>query len=186
MNRIEAMTQLGNDLDVSPVPDTISGLVSMLGGTRAAAGLIPGDAKVSSKQRTIQRYLRAERGETGKNVRGQSAEKRNAFTEALRQAVIDAQCAAVRAKHPHGFRAKVTGKFFYSYAQAGRSIIPVTIPRADMDNIVEFIQDGDYSEAADLFDRAFAASYAPDGSLDELRFGEDEDDPDAFDSLTIS
>jgi hypothetical protein len=186
MNRIEAMTQLGNDLDVSPVPDTISGLVSMLGGTRAAAGLIPGEAKVSSKQRTLQRYLRAERGETGKNVRGQSAEKRSAFTDALRQAVIDAQCAAVRAKHPHGFRAKVKGKFFYSYAQAGRSVVAVTIPRADMDNIVELIQDDEYAKAADLFDRAFAASYAPDGSLDDMRWGEDDADPDAFDSLTIS
>ena len=186
MNRIEAMTQLGDDLNVSPVPDSISGIVSLLGGTRAAAGLIPGDAKITSKQRTLQRYLRAERGETGKNVRGQSAEKRSAFTARLRQAVIDDQCAAVRAKHPHGFRAKVKGKFFLSYAQPGRSIVAVTIPRADMDNIVEFIQDEEYARAADLFDRAFAASYAPDGSLDEMRFGEDDADPDAFDSLTIS
>ena len=185
MNRIEAMQQLGDDLGVSPVPNTISGLVAMLGGTRGAAALIPGDAKITSKQRTLQRYMRAERGETGKNVRGQSAEKRSAFTEALRQAVVDDQCARARAKHPHGFRVKVKGKFFYSYAQPGRGFIAVTIPQVDMNNIIDFIQDDDYSKAADLFDAAYMASYAPDGSLDEARFGEDDADPDAFDSIEV-
>lgn len=185
MNRIDAMTQLGTDLGVSPVPDTISGLVGLLGGTRGAAALIPGEAKISSKQRTLQRYMKAERGETGKNVRGQSAEKRSAFTQALRQAVMDDQCAKLRAKHPHGFRVRVKGKFFYSYAQPGRSIVPVTIPRADMDNIADHIQNDDYTNAASLFDLAFMATYAPDGSLDNARFGEDDADPDAFDSLEV-
>ena len=181
MNRAEGMEQLGADLGVGPIPTSISGIVAALGGTRAASELMPGDAKTSSKQRTLQRYMKAEAGERGKNVRGQNESKRAALTRDLRAAMADKEKAAAQAKFPHGFHAKVKGNFFLSYPQRGRAVKPVWIDPAGMEAIIDEIQDGDYNGAADAFDDTYGISYDVPG----MSWGEDAQDADAFDSLTI-
>lgn len=180
MNRAEAMEQLGADLGVGPIPTSISGIVAALGGTRAASALIPGDAKTSSKQRTLQRYMNAEKG-TGKQARGTSAAAHSKLTGDLRAAMAEKEKAAAQAKFPHGFHAKVKGNFFLSYSQRGRAVKPVWIDPAGMEAIIDEIQDGDYNGAADAFDDTYGVSYDVPG----MSWGEDASDADAFDSLTI-
>lgn len=184
MNRAQAMQQLGDTLGVAPIPSSIGGLVAALGGTRAAAALMPGDAKLSSKQRTLQRYQRAEAGERGKNVRGASEAARSRLTGDLRSAVAAREKATALAKRPRGFHAKVTGNFFKSYVQRGRTVKPVYIPREDMEAIIDEIQAGDYAGAASAFDDAYGNSYDVAG----MQWGEPSDndsDYDAFNSLEI-
>lgn len=190
MNRVEAMEQLGDTLGVAPIPDSITGLVASVGGTRAAAALLgvditdkskEGKRHVASAQRTLQRYMKAEAGERGKNVRGQSAEKRSALTGDLKSAEAEQQKAQAQAKRPHGFHAKVKGNFFLSSSQRGRSVKPVWIDPAGMEAIIDHVQAGDYAGAADAFDDTYGISYDVPG----MQWGEDAGDPDAFDSLSI-
>ena len=198
MNRAEAMEQLGADLGVTAPPTTLAGLVAAAGGTRATAGLLgvdltdtskEGKTRIASTQRTLQRYLKAERGETGKNVRGQKAEDRKALTDKLRavypkSAQAQKQKADADAAHPHGFHAKVKGKFVVSESvQRGRTVKPTPISREYMDEIIDKIQAGDYEEAAVRFDAGFSFSYLNDSPV--MSWGEDTQDADAFDSLTI-
>lgn len=180
MNRAQGMEQLGDMLGVSPVPTTITGLVASLGGTRAAAALMPGDAKVSSKQRTLQRYMNAEQG-TGKQARGTTSKAHDALTANLRAAVAEDQKKAALDRHPRGFHAKVRGNFFVSSSQKGRAVKPVYIPREDTEAIIDQIQSGDYEGAAGAFDDAYGNSYDVPG----MRWGEDENDADAFEALDI-
>lgn len=181
MNRQQAMASLGDQLGVGPIPTSISGLVASLGGTRAVAALMPGDAKLSSKQRTLQRYMNAEKG-TGRQARGTTAQAHDRLTGDLRNTLAEREKAAAQAKHPSGFSAKVTGDFFKSTSQKGRSVKPVQIDAADMEAIIDEIQAGDYEGAAHAFDDAYGASYDVPG----MSWGETGGaDDDAYDSLTI-
>lgn len=194
MNRAEGMAQLGADLGLTPPPATLAELVTAAGGTRAAAGLLgvdltdtskEGKTRIASAQRTLQRYQRAEAGETGKNVRGQKAEARQALIDKLREAIKpqwqQQQKAEADKQFPFGFHAKVKGNFFVSSDQKGRTVHPVFIPRADMDGIIDKLQDDDLAGAAKDFDTAYGISY----NVPSMRWGEDDADADAFDSLTI-
>ena len=188
MNRAEAMEQLGADLGVGPIPTSITGIVAALGGTRAAAGLMPAtinartgkEVTLASKQRTLQRYMNAEKG-TGKQARGTSAAAHSKLTGELRAGMAEKEKKAAQAKHPHGFHAKVKGNFFLSYSQRGRAVKPVWIDPAGMEAIIDEIQAGDYNGAADAFDDTYGISYDVTG----MSWGEDTQDSDAFDSLTI-
>lgn len=202
MNRVEAMKGLGDALGVSPIPDTLAGLVAAAGGTRAAAILMGAPSSIPTRpangpkfsaeeraernqllspQRTLQRYMKAESGATGKNVRGQKEADRKVLTDKLHGLVAQQQKAKADAKRPRGFHAKVKGNFFVSSSTYHRQVKPVYIDRAAMDDIIDRIQDGDYSAAAASFSDSYGFSYL----VTSMQWGENDEDPDAFDSLVI-
>ena len=186
MNRQEAMTQLGDTLGVAPLPTTIAGFVETLGGTRGVAilmGADPSDKRaISSAQRTVQRYLLGERGDTSKQARGTTPKAHARMVGNLRDALANREKRAALRRRPEGFSARVRGDFFKSHSQKGRAVKPVQIDAAGMESIIDNIQAGDYEGAASAFDDAYGASYDVPG----MSWGEPGSmADDAFDSLEI-
>ena len=186
MNRQQAMVSLGEQLGIGQGPQSVTELVNLLGGTRAVAELMPttynrkGEpVSIQNKQRTVQRYMLAEKGEKGERARGTSAKARAGTLGQLRGAYTAAQ---IKDKRPSGFTARVKGDFFKSTHQKGRTVKPIEIPADAMGEIAAHIATGNYEDAAKAFDTAYGDAYdVPGMSWGETGGRED----DAFDSLEI-
>lgn len=189
MNRAEAMEQLGKALGIGEGPQSMTELVQTLGGTRAVAELLPTSynrkgekVSIQNKQRTVQRYLLAEKGEKGERARGTNAKARASTLKQLRGAFTAEQ---VKQERPGGFTASVKGDFTVSEtSQPGRAVKPVHIPADAMGKIAAHIQQGELEAAAVAFDAAYSTSYLNDSPT--MSWGEQgRAEKTAYDELTI-
>lgn len=151
---------------------SIAALVSAVGGTKAAAGLL------GVTQRSVQRYVKSEKG-TGGETRKASATQRTILGDAARKAQVQEARKAGSVKVSARGDVSVYAKdgpdgVAHGTEYTGHRDFAEELDPADLDDFWDAVEDGNWDAAADALEGPLFEEYGiPDsafGDLDDLSF----------------